>query len=58
MTPEQEAALRRQAQQVIPERVAYYAARMGLTPAGVRITGARTASAAAAARTACVFPGG
>lgn len=42
VTPEQEAALRRQAQQVIPERVAYYAARMGLTPAGVRITGART----------------
>lgn len=41
VTPEQEAELRRQAQQYIPGRVAEYSARMGLTPAGVRITGAQ-----------------
>lgn len=41
VTPEQEEQLRRRAEQEIPERVAYYSARMGLIPAGVRITGAQ-----------------
>ncbi len=41
-TPEQEIELRRRAAQVIPQRVAYYASLMGVTPAGVRITAART----------------
>ncbi len=41
VTPEQEAALRRRAAEVIPARVAYYGALMGLVPAGVRITGAQ-----------------
>lgn len=35
-------ALRRRAREVLPEKVARYAARMGVTPAGVRITSART----------------
>lgn len=41
VTPEQEAALRRQAAEVIPARVAHYGALMGLTPTGIRITSAR-----------------
>ncbi len=41
VTPEQEQALRQQAAAYIPGRVAYYSALMGLTPTGVRITGAQ-----------------
>lgn len=41
VSPEQEEALRRRAEEVIPQRVAYYSAIMGLTPAHVRITGAK-----------------
>ncbi len=41
VTPQQEEALRRQAAQVIPARVAVFAARMGVTPTGVKITSAR-----------------
>ena len=33
---------RRQAKAVLPERVAYWAARMGVEPAGITITAART----------------
>lgn len=42
LTPEEEWALRHRAAQVIPERVAYYAPLMGVTPTGVKITSART----------------
>ncbi len=41
VSPEQERELRQLAQQVLPQRVAYYGAQMGLTPAGIRITGAQ-----------------
>lgn len=41
VSPEQERELRQQAAEVLPQRVAYYAAKMGLTPAGIRITGAQ-----------------
>ncbi len=41
VTPQQEAALRQQAAAVIPARVAYYSAMMGLVPTGVKITGAQ-----------------
>lgn len=41
-TPEEEIELRRRAAEVIPQRVAYYAPLMGVIPAGVRITAART----------------
>ena len=41
-SPEQEAALRRQAREVLPPLVERYAARMGVHPAGITITGART----------------
>ena len=39
---EDEAALRKKAAKIIPERVKYYSSVMGLVPTGVRITGART----------------
>jgi len=41
-SPEEIAALRARAREVLPEKVAAYARRMGLTPAGVKITAART----------------
>jgi predicted metal-dependent hydrolase len=41
-TAEEIAALRARAQEALPPRVAYYGARMGLRPNGVRITAART----------------
>ena len=40
VTPEQEQVLRRRAKEELPERVAYYAALMGVTPTGIKITGA------------------
>ena len=40
VSPEQERELRRQAAVVIPERVEHFAQMMGVTPAGVKITGA------------------
>lgn len=41
VSAEREQELRQLAQRLIPQRVAYYGALMGLTPAGVRITGAQ-----------------
>ena len=41
-SPEQIELWRRQAKAVLPERVAYWAARMGVEPAGITITAART----------------
>ena len=41
-TPEQEREYRRRAAEVIPARVAHFAPLMGVTPAGVKITSART----------------
>ena len=42
VTPEQEQALRRAAAETIPRRVAHYAPLVGVTPAGMSITSART----------------
>ena len=41
-TPEEEAALRARAKAVLPARVAYYASLMGVSPAAITVTGART----------------
>lgn len=41
-TPEEERELRHRATEIIPQRVAYYAPMMGVTPAGIKITSART----------------
>ncbi len=40
-TPEEIAALKAQARAVLPEKAAYWSARMGVTPTGVKITAAR-----------------
>lgn len=40
VTPEQEQILRRRAKEELPGRVAYYAQQMGVTPTGIKITGA------------------
>ena len=42
LTPERIAGLKRQAAELLPQRVAYYAGIMGVRPADVKITSART----------------
>lgn len=42
LTPERIAGLKRQAAELLPQRVAYYADIMGVRPLGVKITSART----------------
>ncbi len=42
ITPEQIEQLKQQARACIPPKVAYYAAKMGVEPAGITITGAKT----------------
>ena len=49
-TPEQEAALRERARRELPQKLAYYAEMMGLHPAGMRITSARTRFGSCSAR--------
>ena len=41
-TPQEQEALRRQAEAHLPQRVAYWAGVMGVRPTGIRITSART----------------
>ncbi|MCI2056549.1 MAG: M48 family metallopeptidase [Oscillibacter sp.] len=41
-TQEEIAALKKKAREILPEKVAFYAQEMGLTPTGVKITAART----------------
>lgn len=41
-TPEQEVELRHKAVQILPEKTAFYGEKMGLYPAGIRITSAKT----------------
>ncbi len=51
----EEARLRALAKAVIPERVAYYGAIMGLTPASVKITSAKTRFGSCSARNGLCF---
>jgi predicted metal-dependent hydrolase len=41
-SPEEVAALRRQAKEILPEKVAFWAQRIGVAPTGLHITSART----------------
>ena len=41
ITPEQERDLRRQAKELLPQRVAHFAPLMGVSPTGIKITGAQ-----------------
>ena len=54
-TPEQEAALRERARRELPQKLAYYAEMMGLHPAGMRITSARTRFGSCSARNSICF---
>lgn len=54
-SPQEIAALRALAARTIPGRVSHYAAIMGLTPEGVRITGARTRFGSCSGKNALCF---
>lgn len=54
-TPEEAAVLRAAAQQAIPQRVAFYAGLMGLSPTGVRITAAKTRFGSCSAKNSLCF---
>ena len=42
LTPEQENALRKAAHELLPQRVAYWAPKLGVIPSAITITGAKT----------------
>ena len=55
LTPERLDALKARAREVIPPRVAYYAARMGVEPTGVKITTARKRFGSCSAKNSLCF---
>lgn len=55
VTPEQEQELRSRAAEEIPRRVAHYSRLMGLTPTGVRITGAEKRFGSCSAKNSLCF---
>ena len=54
-TAEEQAQMRRRAKEVIPPKVAHYAAVMGVEPAGITITGARTRFGSCSAKNTLSF---
>lgn len=54
-TPEEAQALLEKARRLLPERTAYYARRMGLSPTGVRITSAKTRFGSCSAKNSLCF---
>lgn len=54
-TAEQAQALREEALRVLPERVRHFAARMGVSPASVRVTAARTRFGSCSAKNGLCF---
>ena len=54
-TPQEEAVLRRRAKEELPPRVAHWAKIMGLSPAAVRITSAKTRFGSCSARGSVCF---
>ena len=55
LTEAEVAALRKKAKAYLPERVAYWAGRMGVQPAGIRVTSARTRFGSCSARNSLSF---
>lgn len=55
LTDAEIAALRAKAKAVLPERAAFWAGRMGVTPASVRVTSARTRFGSCSAKNALSF---
>lgn len=54
-TPAQAERLRRTAETILPQRTAFFGEKMGLRPAGVRITGARTRFGSCSAKNRLCF---
>ena len=54
-TPEEAEALKKRAHEILPGKVAKYAARMGVTPTGIRITSARTRFGSCSAKNSLSF---
>ena len=54
-TPEEEKRLREAAKELLPQRVSHYAALMGLTPTGIKITGAKTRFGSCSAKNSLCF---
>jgi predicted metal-dependent hydrolase len=54
-TPEEAAALKRRAKEVLPERVAYFSKIMGLAPSGIRITSAKRRFGSCSAKSSLCF---
>ena len=52
---EEEAALRRMAKQILPGKVAFYAEKMGVTPTGLRVTGAEKRFGSCSAKNSLCF---
>lgn len=55
LTEDELAALRQKARDILPGRVAHYAERMGVTPTGVKITGAKTRFGSCSAKNSLCF---
>ena len=55
LTEDELAALRQKARDILPGRVAHYAGRMGVTPTGVKITGAKTRFGSCSAKNSLCF---
>ena len=55
LTDDEIAALRQKARDILPGRVAHYAGRMGVTPTGVKITGAKTRFGSCSAKNSLCF---
>ena len=55
LTEDEIAALRQKARDILPGRVAHYAERMGVTPTGVKITGAKTRFGSCSAKNSLCF---
>lgn len=54
-SPEEAEALRRRAWEVLPGKVAFYAARMGVSPTGLHVTSARTRFGSCSAKNSVSF---
>ena len=55
LTEDEIAALRQKARDILPGRVAHYTGRMGVTPTGVKITGAKTRFGSCSAKNSLCF---
>lgn len=55
LSPQETEALKNRAREALPQRVAYFSERMGLTPAGIKITSAKTRWGSCSAKNSLCF---